>query len=70
MFTSDPTDGTNRKVYCRFSQRCEHPGYLQRLMDESSKKKKKAMKISSTHMSPPVVASTTAPTRRTRLTQK
>ncbi|PWW72196.1 hypothetical protein C7212DRAFT_348900 [Tuber magnatum] len=35
-----PTDSTNRKDYYRFSQRYEHPGCLQRLMDESSKKKK------------------------------
>ncbi|CUS15846.1 unnamed protein product, partial [Tuber aestivum] len=39
MFPSGPTDGTNRKDYCCFSQRYEHPSYLQRLMDESSRKK-------------------------------
>ncbi|CUS11652.1 unnamed protein product [Tuber aestivum] len=56
---SGPTDGTNREGYCRFSQRYERPGYLQRLMDESSKGKK-TMKISSTRMSPSVVVSTAA----------
>ncbi|KAG0138539.1 mitochondrial small ribosomal subunit Rsm22-domain-containing protein [Tuber indicum] len=37
MFVSGPTDGTQRKDYCRFSQRYERPGYLQELMEESSK---------------------------------
>ncbi|KAG0130299.1 mitochondrial small ribosomal subunit Rsm22-domain-containing protein [Tuber indicum] len=37
MFISGPTDGTQRKDYCRFSQRYERPGYLQRLMEEPSK---------------------------------
>ncbi|KAG0634135.1 mitochondrial small ribosomal subunit Rsm22-domain-containing protein [Tuber brumale] len=37
MFATGPTDGTRRKDYCRFSQRYERPGYLQRLMEESSK---------------------------------
>ncbi|PWW80424.1 hypothetical protein C7212DRAFT_362216 [Tuber magnatum] len=39
MFPSGPTDGTNRKDYYHFSQLHERPGYLQKLMDESSKKK-------------------------------
>ncbi|KAG0643595.1 hypothetical protein HOY80DRAFT_1087648 [Tuber brumale] len=67
LFSSGPTDDTNRKDYYRFSRRYEFPGYLERLMDESSKKKKRTMRISSIHMSPSVVASTAALTRRTQI---
>ncbi|KAG0641274.1 hypothetical protein HOY80DRAFT_1135377 [Tuber brumale] len=37
VFVSGPADGTQRKYYCRLSLRYEHPGYLQRLVEESSK---------------------------------
>ncbi|KAG0123538.1 hypothetical protein HOY82DRAFT_619134 [Tuber indicum] len=37
MFVSGPTDDTQRKDYCSFSQRYGDPDYPQRLMEESSK---------------------------------